>query len=94
MRLLDYVGTISFGLSGGAAAAAWPMDVIGVAMVGTITAVGGGTVQALSFSADDRSGRARPSILRWQPAPPSSAVGFYSRRSQSTKLTATTGAVD
>ena len=49
MRLLDYVGTVSFGLSGGAAAAACGMDVIGVAMVGTITAVGGGTVRDALF---------------------------------------------
>lgn len=49
MRVLDYVGTISFGLSGGATAAAAGMDMTGIAMVGTITAIGGGTVRDALF---------------------------------------------
>ena len=49
MRVLDYVGTVSFGLSGGATAATAGMDVMGIAMVGTITAIGGGTVRDALF---------------------------------------------
>jgi uncharacterized membrane protein YeiH len=45
LRTLDYVGTAAFGFTGGLTAASVGMDVLGVAMVGTITAVGGGTIR-------------------------------------------------
>ena len=45
MRGLDYAGTLVFASSGSICAAAAGMDVLGAVAVGTITAVGGGTVR-------------------------------------------------
>lgn len=45
LRGLDYVGTISFASSGAILAASSGMDLLGATMIGTITAVGGGTIR-------------------------------------------------
>ena len=45
LRLGDYVGTATFAVTGSLAAAARGMDVLGATVVGTITAVGGGTIR-------------------------------------------------
>ena len=45
LRLADYVGTSSFAMTGSLLAASSGMDAFGCAAVGTITAVGGGTVR-------------------------------------------------
>lgn len=45
LRLLDYVGTASFAYSGSLLAAASGMDALGASLVGTVTAVGGGTIR-------------------------------------------------
>ena len=45
LRLADYVGTSSFAMTGSLLAAASGMDAFGCTAVGTITAVGGGTVR-------------------------------------------------
>ncbi|PXF48002.1 hypothetical protein BWQ96_02193 [Gracilariopsis chorda] len=45
LRAADYIGTISFAHSGAMLAAAAGMDLLGTALVGTITAVGGGTIR-------------------------------------------------
>lgn len=45
LRLSDYVGTATFAVTGSLAAAARGMDVFGATVVGTITAVGGGTIR-------------------------------------------------
>ena len=45
LRFLDYVGTVAFASSGALTASAAGMDALGCGMVGTITAVGGGTVR-------------------------------------------------
>lgn len=45
LRLLDYLGTIVFALSGSMLAAVHHMDAFGCVMIGFITAVGGGTVR-------------------------------------------------
>mmetsp|Transcript_412 Transcript_412/g.1070 ORF Transcript_412/g.1070 Transcript_412/m.1070 type:complete len:107 (-) Transcript_412:43-363(-) len=45
LRFFDYVGTVSFAASGTLAAGAVGMDALGCTAVGTITAVGGGTVR-------------------------------------------------
>ena len=45
LRLCDYVGTTTFAVTGSLAAAARGMDVLGATVVGTITAVGGGTIR-------------------------------------------------
>jgi len=47
LRLGDYVGTAIFAVTGSLAAAARGMDVLGATVVGTITAVGGGTIRDL-----------------------------------------------
>jgi|EP00982_Pelagococcus_subviridis_P016217 hypothetical protein len=47
LRFLDYFGTASFAMTGTLAAAARGMDLLGCVVVGTITAVGGGTVRDL-----------------------------------------------
>lgn len=45
LRLLDYVGTVSFAYSGALLAASSGMDLLGAALVGTVTAIGGGTIR-------------------------------------------------
>lgn len=45
LRLLDYIGTASFAYSGAILAASSGMDLLGAALVGTVTAVGGGTIR-------------------------------------------------
>lgn len=45
LRLFDYVGTASFAYSGSLLAAASGMDALGCSLVGTVTAVGGGTIR-------------------------------------------------
>lgn len=45
LRLLDYAGTLAFASAGGGAAAAAGMDALGAVVVGTVTAVGGGTIR-------------------------------------------------
>lgn len=49
LRTLDYVGTVSFAHSGTILAASMGMDLLGCAAVGTITAVGGGTIRDAVF---------------------------------------------
>lgn len=45
LRLLDYFGTVAFASSGAAAAASGGMDAFGALAIGTITAIGGGTLR-------------------------------------------------
>ncbi|KAF4722289.1 hypothetical protein FOZ62_005801 [Perkinsus olseni] len=45
LRLCDYTGTVSFASSGALVAGAAGMDVVGCVAVGTITAIGGGTIR-------------------------------------------------
>lgn len=45
LRSLDYVGTISFAHTGALLAATSGMDLLGTTVVGTITAIGGGTIR-------------------------------------------------
>lgn len=45
LRLSDYIGTASFAYSGSLLAAGCGMDVLGSTLVGTVTAVGGGTIR-------------------------------------------------
>lgn len=45
LRLLDYIGTLSFAHTGALLAATSGMDLLGTCVVGTITAVGGGTIR-------------------------------------------------
>lgn len=45
LRLLDYVGTASFAQSGAMVAGAAGMDLLGATLVGTVTAIGGGTIR-------------------------------------------------
>lgn len=49
LRALDWVGTVSFAHSGAVIAASMGMDLLGTAAVGTITAVGGGTIRDALF---------------------------------------------
>lgn len=49
LRALDWVGTVSFAHSGTILAATSGMDFLGTAVVGTITAVGGGTIRDAIF---------------------------------------------
>ncbi len=46
LRGLDWFGTAVFSLAGSAAAGNCGMDILGCTIVGTITAIGGGTVRA------------------------------------------------
>lgn len=45
LRFLDYLGTVSFAQSGCLLAATSGMDILGASLVGTVTAVGGGTIR-------------------------------------------------
>ena len=45
LRLSDYIGTAAFASSGSIFAASYGMDLLGAVAVGTVTAVGGGTVR-------------------------------------------------
>jgi uncharacterized membrane protein YeiH len=45
LRGMDYIGTLSFASSGAIAAATAQMDLLGALFVGTVTAVGGGTIR-------------------------------------------------
>jgi len=45
LRAGDYIGTVAFAASGSITAAATGMDILGCSLVGTITAVGGGTLR-------------------------------------------------
>jgi uncharacterized membrane protein YeiH len=47
LRGLDYGGTVVFAYSGAITAASYNLDLLGVCMVGTITAIGGGTLRDL-----------------------------------------------
>lgn len=47
VRLLDYVGTVSFAMSGAATAGMRGMNLLGVLVVGVAAATGGGTVRDL-----------------------------------------------
>ncbi len=49
LRTLDWVGTVSFAHSGALLAASLGMDLLGTAAVGTVTAVGGGTIRDAMF---------------------------------------------
>lgn len=49
LRSLDWIGTVSFAHSGAILAAASGMDALGCLVVGTVTAVGGGTVRDAVF---------------------------------------------
>ena len=45
LRVLDYIGTVTFAVGGTITAGHAGLDMLGCTMVGTITAVGGGTVR-------------------------------------------------
>lgn len=47
MRLLDYVGTVSFAMSGAATAGMRGMNLLGCLFVGVLAATGGGTLRDL-----------------------------------------------
>lgn len=47
IRMLDYVGTMSFAMSGAAAAGIRGMNLLGCMVVGTVAAMGGGTTRDL-----------------------------------------------
>lgn len=47
MRLLDYVGTVSFAMSGAATAGMRGMNLLGCVFVGVLAATGGGTLRDL-----------------------------------------------
>ncbi|KAA8499244.1 UPF0126 membrane protein [Porphyridium purpureum] len=51
LRAFDYIGTSIFALTGALTAASGGMDVLGCTVVGTITAVGGGTTRDLLMGA-------------------------------------------
>ena len=51
LRGLDYFGTAAFAMSGCVTASLAGMDVLGCTLVGTVTAVGGGTVRDLLLNA-------------------------------------------
>lgn len=45
LRLSDYIGTAAFAVSGSITAATAGMDLLGATLIGTVTAIGGGTVR-------------------------------------------------
>jgi len=45
LRLSDWIGTVSFSVTGTIAAGVYGMDVLGCVLVGTVTATGGGTLR-------------------------------------------------
>jgi len=47
LQALDYLGTFAFGLSGAMVAVRKKMDIFGVVVLATVTAIGGGTVRDL-----------------------------------------------
>lgn len=47
LRLMDWIGTLSFASSGAITAGYYGMDMLGCVVVGTITSVGGGTIRDL-----------------------------------------------
>jgi uncharacterized membrane protein YeiH len=49
LRGLDYMGTVSFAVSGSVTAATCGLDLVGCTVVGTITALGGGTIRDVIF---------------------------------------------
>ena len=49
LRALDYMGTVSFAISGCVTAATCGLDMLGCVFVGCITALGGGTVRDMMF---------------------------------------------
>ena len=49
LRGLDYAGTLTFALTGSVTAAQSGLDVFGCAMIGMVTAVGGGTIRDAVF---------------------------------------------
>ena len=55
LRASDYFGTAVFALTGTLAAAARGMDILGCTIVGTITAVGGGTVRDILLGGGRRA---------------------------------------
>merc|ERR1719506_2504324 len=46
-RALDWIGTLTFALTGSALAGQYNMDLLGCVIVGSITAIGGGTIRDL-----------------------------------------------
>lgn len=45
LRLFDWVGTVSFAMTGTITAGCYGMDLLGCVLIGTITATGGGTIR-------------------------------------------------
>eukprot|EP00929_Paragymnodinium_shiwhaense_P011184 TRINITY_DN11663_c0_g1_i1.p1 TRINITY_DN11663_c0_g1~~TRINITY_DN11663_c0_g1_i1.p1 ORF type:complete len:314 (-),score=41.21 TRINITY_DN11663_c0_g1_i1:227-1168(-) len=49
LRICDYIGTVTFACTGAITAASMHLDLFGTCLVGTITAVGGGTIRDAIF---------------------------------------------
>jgi hypothetical protein len=69
LRFSDYVGTASFAITGCLTASSVGMDVLGCTIVGTITAVGGGTVRDVLLGKGKRLNRSR-SGAQWRAVVP------------------------
>ncbi len=52
LQLLDYIGTFAFAVSGALKGVRKEMDVFGVAVLATVTAIGGGTIRDTLLKAD------------------------------------------
>ena len=50
-RALDWIGTLTFAVTGSALAGQYNMDLLGCVIVGSITAIGGGTIRDLLLGA-------------------------------------------
>ena len=52
LRVLDYFGVVVFAISGALTAARKGMDLVGFALIGTVTGIGGGTLFKLGNHID------------------------------------------
>ena len=66
LRCVDYVGTAVFSMTGTLTAAGAGMDILGGCVVGTITAVGGGTIRDFLIARDENG---RPKRAFWMDEP-------------------------
>jgi hypothetical protein len=66
LRFSDYVGTASFAITGCLTASSVGMDVLGCTIVGTITAVGGGTVRDVLLGKGKCFNRSRSGAQRFR----------------------------
>ena len=66
VRCVDYVGTAVFSMTGTLTAAGAGMDILGGCVVGTITAVGGGTIRDFLIARDENG---RPKRAFWMDEP-------------------------